>query len=123
MNGKAPGFEPMHFDAMYDMVVAGGGSAGCVMASRLTEAPDLSLCLIEAGPRDRNPWIHIPLGMGKLIPDPKMTWSYATQPEPALGSAAATLRAKQKAGLGVELGNHERGHLVDQAIDAGAAPL
>jgi choline dehydrogenase len=54
MTSKAHSLEPMHFDTTYDVVVVGGGSAGCVMASRLTEAPDLSLCLIEAGPRDRN---------------------------------------------------------------------
>ena len=52
------------FDAEFDVVVAGGGSAGCVVATRLTENPAVSLCLIEAGGRYRNPWIHIPLGFG-----------------------------------------------------------
>ena len=72
------------FDAEFDVVVAGAGSAGCVLATRLTEDPELSLCLIEAGQRDRNPWIHIPLGFGKLVPNPKVNWGYETEPEPQL---------------------------------------
>ena len=62
------------FDAEFDVVVAGGGSAGCVLATRLTENPSTTLCLIEAGGRDRNPWIHIPLGFGKLVPNPSVNW-------------------------------------------------
>ena len=72
------------FDEEYDVVVAGGGSAGCVVASRLTEDPSLSLCLLEAGGRDRNPWIHIPLGFGRIVPNPRYNWGYATEPEPGL---------------------------------------
>ncbi len=73
------------FDAEFDVVVAGGGSAGCVLSARLTENPKVSLCVIEAGGRDRNPWIHIPMGFGKLVPNPKMNWGYETEPEPGLG--------------------------------------
>ena len=58
------------FDREFDVVVAGAGSAGCVLASRLTDNPSIALCLIEAGGRDRLPWIHIPLGFGKLVPMP-----------------------------------------------------
>jgi choline dehydrogenase len=72
------------FDVEFDVVVAGGGSAGCVLATRLTENPAISLCLIEAGGRDRNPWIHIPLGFGKLVPNPGVNWGYETEPEPHL---------------------------------------
>ena len=72
------------FDVEFDVVVAGGGSAGCVVATRLTENPAISLCLIEAGGRDRNPWIHIPLGFGKLVPNPNVNWGYETEPEPHL---------------------------------------
>lgn len=73
------------FDAEFDVVVAGAGSAGCVVSGRLTENPSVTLCVIEAGGRDRNPWIHIPMGFGKLVPDPKMNWGYETEPEPGLG--------------------------------------
>ena len=68
------------FDIEFDVVVAGGGSAGCVLATRLTENPAITLCLIEAGGRDRNPWIHIPLGFGKLVPNPKVNWGYERSP-------------------------------------------
>src|SRR5215831_14111482 len=73
------------FDAEFDVIVCGAGSAGCVMSGRLTENPDISLCAIEAGGRDRNPWIHIPMGFGKLVPNPKVNWGYETEPEPGLG--------------------------------------
>ena len=69
------------FDIEFDVVVVGGGSAGCVLATRLTENPATSLCLIEAGGRDRNPWIHIPLGFGRLVINPKVNWGYETEPE------------------------------------------
>lgn len=72
------------FDAEFDIVVAGGGSAGCIVASRLTENAAVSLCLVEAGPRDRRFWIHIPLGFGKLVPDPTINWGYQTEPEAEL---------------------------------------
>jgi choline dehydrogenase len=72
------------FDAEYDVVVIGAGSAGCVLSTRLTENPKISLCAIEAGKRDRNPWIHIPMGFGKLVPNPQVNWGYETEPEPGL---------------------------------------
>jgi choline dehydrogenase-like flavoprotein len=73
------------FDTEFDVVVVGAGSAGCVLSARLTENPDITLCAIEAGGQDRNPWIHIPMGFGKVVPDPKINWGYATEPEPGLG--------------------------------------
>ena len=73
------------FDAEFDVVVVGAGSAGCVLSARLTENPNITLCAIEAGGRDRNPWIHIPMGFGKLVPNPKVNWGYETEPEPGLG--------------------------------------
>ncbi len=80
----------MTFDEEYDVVVAGAGSAGCIVATRLTEDPALTLCLIEAGKRDRNPWIHIPLGFGKVVPNPNLNWGYQTEPEPGLNNRRIT---------------------------------
>ena len=73
------------FDSEFDVVVVGAGSAGCVLSARLTENPKISLCVIEAGGRDRNPWIHVPMGFGKLVPNPDVNWGYETEPEPGLG--------------------------------------
>ena len=73
------------FDSEFDVVVVGAGSAGCVASARLTENPKISLCVIEAGGRDRNPWIHVPMGFGKLVPNPNVNWGYETEPEPGLG--------------------------------------
>ena len=78
------------FDEEYDVVVAGAGSAGCIVATRLTEDPSLSLCIIEAGKRDRNPWIHVPLGFGKVVPNPNLNWGYQTEPEPGLNNRRIT---------------------------------
>jgi choline dehydrogenase len=89
------------FDSEFDVVVAGGGSAGCVLATRLTENPAITLCLIEAGGRDRNPWIHVPLGFGKLVPNPKVNWGYETEPEPQLnGRRLSWPRGKVLGGSG-----------------------
>ncbi len=65
-----------------DYVVVGAGSAGCVVAARLSENPAVKVVLLEAGGPDRNPWIHIPLGYGKTIADPSVNWCYETEPEP-----------------------------------------
>lgn len=66
-------------DAEY--VVVGAGSAGCVVAARLAEG-GARVVLLEAGPRDRLPWIHIPAGVLKLIHNPSVNWMFASEPEP-----------------------------------------
>ncbi|HYW62373.1 MAG TPA: choline dehydrogenase [Bradyrhizobium sp.] len=68
----------------YDYVIVGAGSAGCVLANRLTESGRHSVLLLEAGPRDRNIWIHVPLGYGKLFKTKSVNWMYQTEPEPGL---------------------------------------
>jgi choline dehydrogenase len=73
-------------DQTFDYIVVGAGSAGCVLASRLTESGRHRVLLLEAGGRDRNPWIHIPLGYGKLFTDPKVNWLYQSEPEPELNN-------------------------------------
>jgi choline dehydrogenase len=67
-----------------DYVVVGAGSAGCVVAARLSEDPSARVVLLEAGGVDRNPWIHVPLGYGKTIGDPSVNWCYETEPDPNL---------------------------------------
>jgi choline dehydrogenase len=65
-----------------DFIVVGAGSAGCVMAARLSEDPGTSVVLLEAGGDDFNRWIHIPLGFGKTFADPSVNWCYETEPDP-----------------------------------------
>ncbi|MEP4379795.1 MAG: choline dehydrogenase [Alphaproteobacteria bacterium] len=66
----------------FDYVIVGAGSAGCVLANRLTENGAYKVLLLEAGGKDTNPWLHIPLGYGKVFDDPKVNWCYATEPDP-----------------------------------------
>jgi choline dehydrogenase len=68
-----------------DFVIVGAGSAGCVLAARLTEDPATRVVLLEAGGEDRNMWIHIPLGFGKTFADPSVNWCYETEPDPGAG--------------------------------------
>ena len=70
----------------FDYVIVGAGSAGCVLANRLTEDGRHRVLLLEAGGRDTNPWLHIPLGYGKVFDDPKVNWCYATEPDPTCGN-------------------------------------
>lgn len=69
---------------MFDYIIIGAGSAGCVLANRLSEDPDVKVLLLEAGPRDRHPFIHMPAGLAKLSAITKLNWDYATAPEPQL---------------------------------------
>jgi len=70
--------------ATYDYVIVGAGSAGCVLANRLSEDGKRTVLLLEAGPRDSNLWIHIPIGYGKTMNDPIVNWRLITEPEPHL---------------------------------------
>ena len=65
-----------------DYIVVGAGSAGCVLANRLSEDGAHAVCLLEAGPRDRYPWIHIPIGYGKTMFHKEVNWGYYTDPDP-----------------------------------------
>nr|WP_294514256.1 choline dehydrogenase [uncultured Rhodopila sp.] len=68
----------------YDYIVTGAGSAGCVLAARLTESGRFRVLLLEAGGADSNPWIHIPMGYAKTFVDPKVNWKFESEPEAEL---------------------------------------
>ncbi len=72
--------------AQYDYIIVGAGSAGCVLANRLSADPDCRVLLLEAGGRDSNPMIHIPAGYSHTIRDPKVNWLYKTEPDPGTGN-------------------------------------
>ena len=79
----------------FDYIIVGAGSAGCVLANRLTASGRHRVLLLEAGGRDRNIWIHIPLGYGKLFADPPVNWLYTTEPEPELQQPPGDPAARQ----------------------------
>jgi choline dehydrogenase len=68
----------------FDYVIVGAGSAGCVLANRLSADGKNSVLLLEAGPKDTNLWIHVPLGYGRLFKEKTVNWMYQTEPEPGL---------------------------------------
>jgi len=70
--------------AAYDYIVVGAGSAGCVLANRLSADPATRVLLLEAGGRDWNPWIHIPVGYFKTMHNPGTDWCYKTEPDKGL---------------------------------------
>jgi len=70
----------------FDYIIVGAGSAGCVMANRLSADPSVEVLLLEAGPRDWNPFIHMPAGLSKLVNFKSLNWNYNTEPEPALNN-------------------------------------
>ena len=68
----------------FDYIVTGAGSAGCVVAARLSEGGRYRVLLLEAGGNDSNPWIHVPMGYPKVFANPRFNWMYETEPEPGL---------------------------------------
>lgn len=85
----------------FDYVVVGAGTAGCVVANRLTADGDTTVLLLEAGDEDRNPWIRIPLGTGKVFNDRRINWNYESEPCPDLrGRVLYQPRGKVLGGTG-----------------------
>ncbi|HEX8827339.1 MAG TPA: choline dehydrogenase [Xanthobacteraceae bacterium] len=72
----------------FDYVIVGAGSAGCVLASRLSEDHTKSVLLLEAGPRDNYLWIHIPIGYGKTMFHPVYNWRFSSEPDPHMHNRA-----------------------------------
>ena len=68
----------------FDYIVTGAGSAGCVMAARLSESGRHRVLLLEAGPDDRNFWVHVPAGYSRLFANPRVNWMFESEPEPEL---------------------------------------
>ncbi len=68
----------------YDYIVVGAGSAGCVLANRLSANPDTTVLLLEAGNKDSDPWIHVPVGYFKTMHNPSVDWCYLTDPDPGI---------------------------------------
>lgn len=83
----------------FDYVIVGAGAAGCVLANRLTEDGVTTVCVLEAGPPDRNPFIHIPAGFIKTLFDPSCTWQFKTEPtERTAGRRIATTQGRTLGG-------------------------
>ncbi len=108
-------------DETYDYVIVGAGSAGCVMANRLSE-DGASVLLLEAGRWDRDPLIHIPLAIGKIFPDRLHDWGYFMQPDPGIdGRGIECARGKVIGGSSsVNVMAYVRGHRADYARWASA---
>lgn len=83
----------------FDYVIVGCGAAGSLLAARLSEDPAVSVCVLEAGPKDRNPFIHIPAGFIKTLKDPSVTWQFSTEPtERTGGRRIATVQGRTLGG-------------------------
>ena len=87
-----------HAGESFDYVIVGSGAAGSVLAARLTEDPGVTVCVLECGPPDRHPFIHIPGGFMKLLFNPAYTWQFKT--EPSEGTAGRQISTTQGRTLG-----------------------
>ena len=74
----------------FDYIIVGAGSAGCVLASRLTEDPQIRVLLVEAGPKDRSWRIDMPSAVGSLLSSDRFNWNYVSDPEPHLDGRRLT---------------------------------
>ena len=100
---------------IFDYVIVGAGSAGCVLANRLTEDSSVRVCLIEAGGQDKSPFIHVPLGVARVLKDPRIVWNdWTTDQQYAAGRKIHIPHGKVLGGTSSINGMvYMRGHALD----------
>src|SRR4029077_1359495 len=81
---------PLVIETHYDYIIVGAGSAGCVLAARLTEDPQIRVLLVEAGPQDRSWRIDMPSAVGSLLSSDRFNWNYVSDPAPDFGGRPLT---------------------------------
>ena len=99
----------------YDTIILGAGSAGCVLANRLSENSDKTILVLEAGPMDRNLLIHIPAGVYRVFKDPSINWNYSSTPQPACNNRKIELPRGKVVGGSSSINSmvYMRGHPTD----------